>query len=93
MSAPSKVTRAAVGAVDSGDDVEERRLARAVGSDQADDFVGRDSKIEMVQRHHAAEISGSVRGLLTDSVMAATEGNSAAPAAAAVPPDGTAASR
>ena len=55
MSAPPNVTLPGVGAVDAGHDVEECRLARAVGADQAEDLVRRDVEVEMVERHHAAE--------------------------------------
>ena len=45
------------GAVDSGGDVEERRLTRAVGTNQAKNFVRLNGEIETVERDHAAEFS------------------------------------
>ena len=43
---------------DPGDDVEERRLARAVGADDADDAAGRDVQVDVADRHQAAEPLG-----------------------------------
>ena len=51
-----------VGAIDAGDDVEERGLAGAVRADQAEDLVRRDGEIEPVERHHAAEVLGQAAG-------------------------------
>ena len=38
-----------------GDDVDERRLARAVLADEADDLAGRDAEVDAVQHRHVAE--------------------------------------
>ena len=46
---------AGVGAHEAADDVEERRLARAVGADHADDLAGRDRQRDVVERRQAAE--------------------------------------
>ena len=50
--------RAGVGAVDAGDDVEQRGLARAVGADEAQDLAPLDREIDPVERGHAAEFLG-----------------------------------
>ena len=46
---------AGVGADEAADDVEQRRLARAVGADDADDLAGRDRQRDVVERRQAAE--------------------------------------
>ena len=46
---------AGVGAHEAADDVEQRRLARAVGADDADDLAGRDRQRDVVERRQAAE--------------------------------------
>ena len=74
MSAPLKVTLPPSRAVDSGDHIEERRLARAVGADQTDDFAGHHCEVETVERHHAAEPPGQPARLQQDSVMPALPG-------------------
>src|SRR5712691_8617021 len=43
------------GPVNAGDDVEQRRLARAVRADEAEDRAAPHLQIERVQRHQAAE--------------------------------------
>ena len=49
MLVPSKRIVARVGRVDAGDQVEERRLAGAVGADHADDLVLVDVQVELVR--------------------------------------------
>ena len=41
--------------VETGQDIEERRLAGAVGADQSQDFPFFDGQVDVVQRRHAAE--------------------------------------
>ena len=50
--------QAGVGAVDAGDDVEQRGLARAVGTDEAQDLAALDREIDPVERGDAAELFG-----------------------------------
>ena len=44
-----------VGPIEAGDQVEERRLAGAVGPDQAEDLAGADLEVDAVERLQAAE--------------------------------------
>ena len=52
-----------VGGVDAGDHVEQGRLARTVGTDEAENFVLRDRDIEAVERDDAAETFHQPAGL------------------------------
>src|SRR4051794_29808914 len=45
----------ALGGVDAGQDVEERRLAGAIGADEAIDLAARNGEGNIVERLHAAE--------------------------------------
>src|SRR5262249_12250000 len=49
---------ASIGSVDAGDDIEERRLAGAIGADQPENFVGSDREIEPVERQYTTEVLG-----------------------------------
>ncbi len=53
--APLEADRAAVEAIEPGQAVEQRRLAGAVGPDQAEDLAGRDVERDAVERDDAAE--------------------------------------
>ena len=55
--------RAAAGPVDAGDDVEERRLAGAVGTDQRDDLALVDVERDAVECHHTTEPDAEVAHL------------------------------
>src|SRR5581483_761747 len=48
--------------VDAGQHVEERRLARAVRADQADDRAGGDAEVDVVDRDEAAELLAQALG-------------------------------
>ncbi len=62
MSSPSKRDRAHRRAVEPGEHVEERRLARAVGPDDRDDRALGDVERDVVDRRQAAEVLGDVVG-------------------------------
>jgi hypothetical protein len=47
---------AAVGPVNAGKDVDERRLARAVFADQGAQFAGAQGKINLIEGAHAGKI-------------------------------------
>ena len=53
---------AAIARVEPGEHVEQRRLAGAVGTDQAVDFPGLDGQRNILQRLHAAEALANVAG-------------------------------
>src|SRR5207249_4749642 len=55
------VDRAAVRALETGDDAEERRLSRPRGSEQRQQISGRDLEAHVVQRDERAERLGDVR--------------------------------
>ncbi|MPN02648.1 hypothetical protein SDC9_149864 [bioreactor metagenome] len=57
---PAELHPAVAGRVYSGDDVERGGLTRAVGADQGDDLPFVDLQIQIVNRHHAAELHGRV---------------------------------
>ena len=46
---------AAVGRLHAGDRLDQRRLARAVVAEQADDLAGADLEVDVLQRLHGAE--------------------------------------
>jgi hypothetical protein len=49
--------------VDPGEDVEERRLARAVRADEADDRAARNDEVDIVDRDQASELLAHLDGL------------------------------
>ena len=51
------------GLVHAGDHVERRGLARAVGTDQGHDLPLVDLQVQVIHRHHAAELHGDVFNL------------------------------
>src|SRR3954469_4240523 len=55
--------RAGIGLIDAGEEVQERRLAGAVGADQREDRAGRDVQRHVVHRAHAAETLVQLFGL------------------------------
>ena len=52
----AKIHRAAVGRVEPGDDAQQRRLARARGAKQRDEFAGSYIERDVAQRRIGAEI-------------------------------------
>ena len=58
------------GGVEAGDAVEQRRLARPVGADDADDLVLVDPQVDVAQRLHAAEADRHVVGLQHGGALA-----------------------
>ena len=57
---PAIFHRALGGREEAGHDVERRRLAGAIGPDQADDFALRDMEVHIGNRDQAAEMNGDV---------------------------------
>src|SRR5450759_4454845 len=55
---PAVIHSALARLVDAGDHIEKRGLARAVGSDQAEDLAFVHGQAQLVQRHQAAEAHG-----------------------------------
>ena len=58
---PDERDRSGVGDVEAGNHVDQRRLARAVRSDQSDDLALAHGEIDAVERPHAAELLDDVR--------------------------------
>src|SRR5271157_6461522 len=50
------------GPQDAAQDADQRRLARAVGTDQAEDLAARDVEVDVIQSHVATEPLGQASG-------------------------------